>query len=593
MTVYHAPTRDMRFCIEQLADLDGIGKLPGMEAAEPDVIESVLEEAGRLATEVLAPLNAEGDRNGARIEGDDVHETPGFAAAYQQFVESGWNSAPFSADHGGGGLPNVVSFAVGEIWQAANMAFSLCPMLSQAAVEALLAHGSKELQEKYLPKMISGEWTGTMDLTEPQAGSDLAAVACKAVPQDDHYLITGQKIFITWGDHQMTDNIIHMVLARLPDAPAGVKGISLFLVPKFMVNDDGSPGARNDMRPVSIEHKIGIHGSPTCVVSFGDNGGAVGYLVGERHNGLACMFTMMNLARLHVGIEGVGIADRAYQRAARYAKERVQGGAPGEEGRVTIIHHPDVRRMLMTMKSQIEAMRAFCTCAGDAMDFALHSTDTDEKAQNQSRLDLLVPAVKGWCTETAQEIVSLAVQVHGGMGFVEETGAAQHFRDARIATIYEGTTGIQASDLVGRKILRDEGRAMTALIGDIRQTILELADDDELDEIERNLRIAVDTLEAATAFLIERQRDDVHTAGSVSFNMLMLAGVTAAGWQMARAALVSRRHLAARAQDAGFYEAKIITTKFFAQQILPRSRAYGEAILAGSDNIMVLAEDRF
>ncbi|MDH3588390.1 MAG: acyl-CoA dehydrogenase [Gammaproteobacteria bacterium] len=593
MTVYHAPTRDMRFCTEELADLDGISRLPGMEAAEADVVQAVLEEAGRLATEVLAPLNPEGDRNGARIQGDDVHETPGFADAYRQFVEGGWNSLPFSADHGGGGLPSVVSFPVGEIWQASNMAFSLCPMLSQAAVEALIAHGSEALQKTYLPKLISGEWTGTMDLTEPQAGSDLAAVASKAVPQDDHYLITGQKIFITWGDHQMTDNIIHMVLARLPDAPTGVKGISLFLVPKYLVDDSGNTGPRNDMRPVSIEHKIGIHGSPTCVISLGDNGGAIGYLVGEKHNGLACMFTMMNLARLHVGIEGVGIADRAYQRAARYAKERVQGNAAGSNERVTIIHHPDVRRMLMTMKSTVEGMRALCTVAGSAMDFATYSTDADEKARNKARLDLLVPAVKGWCTEEAQQVVSLGVQIHGGMGYVEETGAAQHFRDARIATIYEGTTGIQAQDLVGRKILRDEGRAMDVLIADIRKTVQELSEVDEFGDIERNLHLAVDALESATAFLIENQREDPHTAGAVSYYLLMLTGVTAAGWQMGRSALIARNKLENNAEGASFFQAKIVTSKFFCEHLLSRARAYGDAIAAGSANVMALDETQF
>ncbi|MBT8132257.1 MAG: acyl-CoA dehydrogenase, partial [Gammaproteobacteria bacterium] len=351
MTVYHANTRDMRFCVEELTDLEAIAGLPGMDATEADVIQAVIEEAGRLASEVLAPLNPEGDRNGARLEGDNVIETPGFAEAYRQFVDGGWNSLPFPAEFGGGGLPSVVAFPVSEIWQAANMSFSLCPMLSQAGVDALMAHGTTELQKTYLPRLVTGEWTGTMDLTEPQAGSDLAAINSKAVPKDDHYLISGQKIYITWGDHQMTDNIIHMVLARLPDAPEGVKGISLFLIPKFLVDKDGKPGARNDMRPVSLEHKMGIHASPTCVMSFGDNGGAVGYLVGEKHNGLTCMFTMMNLARLHVGIQGAGIAERAYQRAVRYAKDRVQGYADGQSGRVTIIHHPDVRRMLMTMKS--------------------------------------------------------------------------------------------------------------------------------------------------------------------------------------------------------------------------------------------------
>ncbi len=593
MPTYHAPTRDMLFCTVELADLQGVAGLPGMEAAEADVVHAVLEEAGRLASEVLAPLNREGDRNGARIEGDDVFETPGFGEAYRQFAEGGWNSLPFDSAHGGGGLPAVVSFPVAEIWQGANMAFSLCPMLTQAAVDALVAHGSPELQERYLSRLVSGEWTGAMDLTEPQAGSDLAAVACKAVPEGDHYRLTGQKIYITWGDHQMTDNIVHMVLARLPDAPAGVKGISLFLVPKFLVNDDGSPGERNDMRPVSIEHKLGIHGSPTCVMSFGDNEGAIGYLVGEQHNGLACMFTMMNLARLHVGIEGVGISERAYQRAAHYARERVQGTSPGANGRVAIVEHPDVRRMLMTMRSLIEGMRALCTIAGEALDFANHAGDPERKKASKARLDLLVPAVKGWCTEEAQRVTSLGVQIHGGMGFVEETGAAQHFRDARIATIYEGTTGIQAQDLVGRKILRDGGREMTALIADIRSTVNELADIGDFADLERNLRVAVDALEEATAFLLDQQQNDINTAGAVSYNLLMLTGLVTAGWQMGRAALIAREKLDGEGGDRRFYEDKIVTARFFAQHLLPQARAYNDAVLAGSESVMALAPDRF
>ncbi len=591
MTEYHAPTRDIRFAIEELADLKAIAQLPGMEAAEADVVESVLEEAGRFGTEVLAPLNAEGDRNGARIEGSDVHETPGFAAAYRQFVDGGWNAMPFPERIGGSGLPAAVSFAIVEIWQSANMAFSLCPMLTQAAVEAIDEHGDAAQQEIYLPKLVSGEWAGTMDLTEPQAGSDLAAVRCRAEPEGDHYRLTGQKIYITWGDHQMTDNIVHMVLARLPDAPEGVKGISMFLVPKFLVNDDGTIGQRNDMRPVSIEHKLGIHASPTCVISFGDSGGALGYLVGEPNQGLTYMFTMMNNARLMVGVEGAGIAERAYQRALQYAKERVQGNAPGISDRVTIIHHPDVRRMLMLMKSQCEAMRALYVVAGAAMDFARNSSDEQERKRHRARLDLLVPAVKGWCTEQGQEVTSLALQVHGGMGYVEETGAAQHFRDARIATIYEGTTGIQALDLAVRKVRRDGGKAMRELIADVRATILELADVGEFAALERHLRVAVDTLESVTEYLL--QTDDPNDPGAASFNLLMLTGTTAAGWQMARAALIARARIEDGAAGADFYRAKIVTANFFAEHVLTRARGYGDAALAGSQSVMALAEDQF
>ncbi|NND59433.1 MAG: acyl-CoA dehydrogenase, partial [Gammaproteobacteria bacterium] len=564
---------------------------PGFEAAEADVVQSVLDEAGRFGNEVLAPLNVEGDRNGARLDGEDVRETPGFADAYRQFVESGWNALPFNESIGGSGLPAAVSFAVSEIWQSANMSFSLCPMLTQAGVEALEFHGTEEQQRVYLPKLVSGEWAGTMDLTEPQAGSDLAALRCKAVPDGDRYRLSGQKIYITWGDHQMTDNIIHMVLARIEDAPEGVKGISLFLVPKFLVNEDGSLGERNDMRPVSLEHKMGIHASPTCVMSFGENDGAIGYLVGEANNGLACMFTMMNNARLVVGVQGAGIAERAYQRAVSYANDRVQGQAPGSADRVTIIHHPDVRRMLMLMKSQCEAMRALCIVAGGTMDRARNHPDEAVRQQQQARLDLLVPAVKGWCTEQAQEVVSLAVQVHGGMGYVEETGAAQHFRDARIATIYEGTTGIQAQDLARRKVQRDGGRAMTEMIREIRQTVQEVADIGEFSTIERNLRLAVDALESVTSYLLSA--DDPNEAGAASYNLLMLSGTTVAGWLMAQGALIARERLNAGASGSDFYRSKMVTARFFAEHVLVRARGYAEAAMAGGETTMALAADQF
>ncbi len=594
MSNYTAPVDDLNFVINELAGLEGVRKLPGCEDAEPELVGQVLEGAGRLAGEVLAPLNRSGDQNPARIEGDDVIASPGFADAYAQYIADGWNSLPFNPEFGGQGLPNVVSFPVTEIWQSANTAFALCPMLTQAAVEAVEAHGSDDQKHTYLEKLISGEWTGTMDLTEPQAGSDLAAVRCKAVPRGDHYLLQGQKIYITWGDHGMTPNVIHFVLARTPDAPAGVKGISLFLVPKYLLNDDGTPGERNDMRPVSLEHKLGIHASPTCVMSFGDAEGAVGYLVGEENNGLACMFTMMNHARLNVGVQGVAVADRAYQRAVAYARDRVQGVAPGSNERVPIIAHADVRRMLMLMKSQIEAMRAVSVVAAMHMDFAHHATDADEKRRHRARLDLLVPVVKGWCTEQANEVASLGIQVHGGMGFVEDTGAAQHYRDARIAAIYEGTNGIQAQDFVGRKLLRDRGAALDALLEDMTATAVELGSSaGNLADMGRQLEAAIGAMREGSAWLLAHAEDDAQASGSAAFNLMMLAGTVVGGWQMGRAALVARTRLDDNDPAADFLETKIATARFYMAHVLPRAQGYLAAATAGSDVVMGLAEDRF
>ncbi|MCB1823271.1 MAG: acyl-CoA dehydrogenase [Candidatus Competibacteraceae bacterium] len=459
MTTYLAPTRDMRFVIEELAGLDQLTGLPGYEEATPDLVEAILDEAAKLAGEVLAPLNKTGDTQGVHLKAGDVLTADGFKAAYQQFVEGGWNGISGAPDHGGQGLPELVLAATVEMWNAANMSFALCPLLNAGATEALKQHGSDALKAQYLPNMISGTWTGTMNLTEPQAGSDLSAVRAKAVPEADHYRLYGQKIFITWGDHDLADNVIHLVLARTPDAPEGVKGISLFLVPKFLVNADGSLGPRNDVHCVSVEHKLGIHASPTCVMSFGDQDGAIGYLVGRENKGLAHMFTMMNEARQKVGIQGLGIADRAYQQARDYAKDRIQGRPLDQKSgdRVAIIQHPDVRRMLMTMKSQVEAMRAFAYVMAADMDLAHKHPDATERQHRQARVDLLIPVLKGWCTELGVEIASTGVQVHGGMGYVEETGACQYLRDARVAPIYEGTTGIQAADLVGRKLAMRPG----------------------------------------------------------------------------------------------------------------------------------------
>jgi alkylation response protein AidB-like acyl-CoA dehydrogenase len=439
-----------------------------------------------------------------------------------------------------------------------------------------------------VPKLVSGDWTGTMNLTEPQAGSDLAAVKTRAEPKGDHYLIKGQKIFITWGDHDFTDNIVHMVLARLPDAPPGIKGISLFLVPKMLVNDDGSLGAHNDVWPVSLEHKLGIHASPTCVMSYGDGGGAIGYLVGEAHNGIALMFTMMNHARLAVGVQGLSISERAYQQALAYARERVQGSAPGSKERATIIQHPDVRRMLMLMKSGTEAMRGLCYVTAASLDH-MHRGDDASKARHAARFALLTPVVKAWCTELAQELTSLGIQVHGGMGYVEETGAAQHFRDARIVTIYEGTTGIQANDFVGRKIIKDEGAALRDLIAEMRATDVS---GPGLQAIGKPLHAGIDALEQAARVLLERHRDDPSLPGAVAVNLLMLTGTVCAGWYMARSAAAAARQLAAGG-DRDFLEAKLATARFYAEHYLPRARSYLETVQAGAGSFMALRPEQF
>jgi alkylation response protein AidB-like acyl-CoA dehydrogenase len=466
--------------------------------------------------------------------------------------------------------------------------------LTAGAAEALASHGSEALKQVYLPKLVSGEWTGTMELTESQAGSDLASVRTKAWPEGDHYLIAGQKIFITWGDHEIAQNIVHLVLARLPDAPPGVKGISLFLVPKYLVNSDGSLGERNDVRAVSLEHKLGVHASPTCVMSYGDKGGAVGYLVGEAHQGLAYMFVMMNHARLGTGLQGVAISERAYQRAVTYARDRVQGVAPGHKESGPIIRHPDVRRMLMLMRAQIEAMRAVAYVTAAIFDHAHYTEDGEAQARYQARLDLLTPVAKAWCTEVAQEVTTLGVQIHGGMGYVEDTGCAQHFRDGRIITIYEGTTGIQANDLVGRKILRDGGQAMRLLLEEIEQFESQLA------AAGSSLKLFVDTLaegreamSGATEWILEHAQHDIHAAGAVAVNLLMLMGTVVGGWQLARGAYVAQEKLDAGSHDVGFYRAKLATARFYAEQVMPRVRTYLAVVLSGSDAVMALDEAQF
>ncbi|MCD8504288.1 MAG: acyl-CoA dehydrogenase [Burkholderiaceae bacterium] len=545
---YQAPTDDMAFVIRHVIDSQKISQLPGFEEFTDDVIDAVLEEAGKFNAGVISPLNTVSDETGASLgEGNVVTTSPGFKEAYQQYIEAGWNGLSCSPDFGGQGLPELLATATNEMLHSASMSFGLCPMLTAGAIHAIDHHGSDQQKETYLPKLVSGEWAGTMNLTEPQAGSDLAAVTSKAVPNGDHYLISGIKIYITYGEHDLTENIIHLVLARLPDAPAGVKGISLFIVPKFLVNADGSLGARNDVKCISLEHKLGIHGSPTAVMSYGEAGGAVGYLVGKPNEGLAYMFTMMNHARLNVGLQGVAIAERALQQAIWYAYDRVQGKTliAGDQGSspAPIAYHPDVRRMLASMQCRVQAMRALAYEAAAHMDIAAASQDTDVATTAQSKVDVLIPVVKGWCTEQSQDIASLGIQIHGGMGYVEETGAAQHLRDARITTIYEGTTAIQANDFIGRKILRDEGKGVCALIHEVVQTatVLTNSDDEALARLGQQLQQGAQTLRDCVNWVLTHGKTDAAAVYFGSVPMLMLAGDVFGGWMMARAAVASTK----------------------------------------------------
>ncbi len=590
---YHAPVADLRFCLESLCDLEELASRPGYEEATPDMVAAVLDEAGRFAGEVLAPLNGPGDRQGAQLVDGKVQLADGFAEAYAQFVENGWPALDMPAEFGGQGMPKAVGTAVNECWHSANLAFALGPMLTQGAIDAVEAHATDALKATYLENMVSGTWSGTMNLTEPQAGSDLSAVRAKAVPEDDHYRITGQKIFITWGEHEAAGNIVHLVLARLPDAPDGTRGISLFLVPKFLVNADGSLGERNDVRAVSLEHKLGIHASPTCVMSYGDEGGAVGYLVGEENKGLACMFTMMNAARLAVGLQGVAIGERAYQAAAGYAKERVQGSAPGHPGRVAIIEHPDVRRMLLTMRALVEASRALSLVAVAAFDRTARARDDDERRAQQARVDLLTPIVKAWATENGQEVASLGVQVHGGMGYIEETGAAQHLRDARITTIYEGTTGIQALDLVGRKTLRDGGEAMRALLAEMGKLSAALEADGKVADLVDSYAEAVARGAAGLDWLLANGAEDPEVPASVAVPYLMLQGTVCGAWVMARAALAASQRLVAGGGDEAFLHAKLVTARFYFDHVAPRAGAWLATVEAGSRGLADLASEAF
>ncbi len=602
---YVAPVKDMLFTIEHLANIAQVAQLPGFGDAGLDTAQAVLEEAAKFNEGVLAPLNWEGDKYPSSWHDGKVTATPGFKEAHRQFAEAGWQGLQHPVDFGGQGLPKTIGAAVGEMQNSANMSFALCPLLSDGAIEALLTAGSAELNAIYLEKLVSGEWTGTMNLTEPQAGSDLAMVRSRAEPQPDgSYKISGTKIFITWGEHDLTDNIVHLVLARVTGAPEGVKGISLFVVPKFLVNKDGSLGARNDVHCVSIEHKLGIKASPTAVLQFGDKGGAVGYLVGQENRGLEYMFIMMNAARFGVGVQGIAIAERAYQKAVTFAKERVQsrpvdGSLPGS---APIIHHPDVKRMLMSMRATVQGCRSMALVAAAAYDCAHHHADPETRKQNQAFYEFMVPLIKGYSTEMSLEVTSLGVQVHGGMGFIEETGAAQYYRDAKILTIYEGTTAIQANDLVGRKTARDGGQTAKAIAGQVERTEAELVANGSADAVAvaKRLKAAREAFLQVVDFVVgglakapegaAKASPNAVFAGSVPY--LMLAGNLMAGWQLARALLVAQAQIAA-GNDVAFMQAKIITARFYADHMLTKVPGLRDAVLEGSQSVTALALDAF
>ncbi|HET7365063.1 MAG TPA: acyl-CoA dehydrogenase [Burkholderiales bacterium] len=589
MSTYQAPLKDMKFVLHELAGLEQLAKLPGYEEASPDTVDAILEEAAKFATGVLDPINYSGDQEGSTWADGAVRTPKGFREAYTQFCEGGWNALPFEAEWGGQGLPRLVSTPVQEMWKSANLSFSLCPLLTQGAIEALLLRGSEELKRRYLPKMVAGSWTGTMNLTEPQAGSDLSLVRTRAERQGDHYLISGQKIFITYGEHDLAENIVHLVLARTPEAPEGVKGISLFVVPKFIPNEDGKAGKRNSAKCASIEHKLGIHASPTAVMVYDK---AVGYLVGEENRGLEYMFIMMNAARFAVGLEGVAIAERAFQRALAFAKERIQGRDLVQGGKpVPIIRHPDVRRMLMLMKAQTEAMRALAYTTAAAMDYARKHPDAEARKRHQGLVDLMIPVVKGWSTETGIEIASLGVQVHGGMGFVEETGAAQYLRDARITTIYEGTTGIQAMDLVGRKIAREAGATAKAWLASLTALDAELAKSANADvkALRAELAQGVQAVSDCVNYIVESKDPRATFAGAVPF--LKLMGIVAGGWQMARAALAAERRLSSGDKD--FLQAKIATARFYGDHVLVQASALRDTVVKGAAGVLAVPEEQF
>jgi len=599
---YTAPVKDMMFVLNELAGLKEIQQLPGCEDATPETVEAVLTECAKFTGEVLAPLNWTGDREGAKWNQGHVKTASGFKEAFKGYTEGGWQGLSHPQEFGGQGLPKAVATACMEMNNASNLSFALCPMLTDGAIEALLTAGTQEQKDTYIPKLISGDWTGTMNLTEPQAGSDLAAVRTRAVPQaDGTYRVFGQKIYITYGEHDMAENIIHLVLARTPTAPAGVKGISLFIVPKVMVNADGSLGKRNDVYCASIEHKLGIHASPTAVLLYGDNKGevgegAIGYLVGQENRGLEYMFIMMNAARFGVGMQGIGLAARAYQKAVQYAHDRVQSrpvdGSAAQA--VSIIHHPDVKRMLMSMRSQVEAARTLAMVAGAASDAAHFHPDEAVRKQNMAVYEYMVPLVKGWSTELSVEVASTGVQVHGGMGFIEETGAAQYYRDAKILAIYEGTTAIQANDLVGRKTARDGGATAKALAAQIEATERALAERSSVNAkaVLKRLTAARKAFLATVDFVLANVKSNPNAVFAGSVNYLKLAGITMGGWQMARSLIAAEDAIAAGSTDA-FYATKVATARFFADHELSRVPGLADSVVEGAEGTVAMAVEQF
>jgi alkylation response protein AidB-like acyl-CoA dehydrogenase len=580
MSTYRAPVEDMQFVIDELCEIESsLGSLEGFAEAGvgPELTTALLDESARVCEEVLAPLRRVGDEHPACCSDGAVTLSPGYADAFRQLASGGWLGISAPVAYGGQGLPEIYTTAACEMWNSADMSMALAPTLSLGAALAINTHGSEAQKQTYLEKIYTGEWTATMNLTEAGAGSDLGVMKSRAVPEADHYRLSGQKIFITWGDHDATDNIVHLVLAKVPGAPGGSKGISLFIVPKFLVNEDGSLGRRNDVYPVSTEHKMGIHGSPTCVMAFGDNEGAIGYLVGQENQGMRYMFTMMNEARLKIGLQGLSVGEGAYQQAVAWARERVQGGVP-------IIQHADVKRMLLTMRALNEAMRAFAYSEAITMDRAHHLKD----AAQQSRIDLVIPVIKGWLTEVGVELASLGMQVHGGMGYIEETGAAQYLRDVRIAAIYEGTNGIQAQDLVARKLCRDGGRAMVALLAEVDATVT--ACDGELAGVGAGLQRGLEELRRTTAHLLAEYSGNEQVVMGKAFDYLMQLGYVMGAWHMARAAVVSAARVAG-GSDNPFYERKMATTRFYMENILPRARGYAAVILDGGPALRDYPQD--
>lgn len=591
MSTYTPPIEDIKFVLRHIAGYDDVAALPGFEDASWDLVDAVLEEAGKVATGVVSPLNSVGDTQGSKLVDGAVRTPDGWKEAFDTLAEGGWIGLSCDPEHGGQGLPVTIGSAVSEMWQGANMSFALCNLLTQGAIDALELNGSEAQKALYIEPMISGQWAGTMNLTEPQAGSDLSAVKSKAIPEGDHFRISGQKIFISYGDHDLTENIIHLVLARLPDAPAGVKGISLFVVPKILFNEDGSLGEANDVHCVSLEHKLGIHASPTAIISFGDNEGAIGHLVGEANHGLKYMFVMMNRARFEMGVQGIGIAEMAYQQARDYALDRVQGRPLGREAGTPIIGHPDVRRMLMSMKSQIEAMRGVAFATGALMDHAAKLDDEVAQSKAYAHVEFMTPVIKGWCTEVAQELTSVGVQIHGGVGYVEETGAAQHLRDARITTIYEGTTAIQANDFVFRKVLRDKGTMAQSIISDMRALDAQLSGID-LSGVRSALNQGVDHFEAATNWMLSHAAEPAQCAAG-AYAYLRLAGTVLGGYQMARAAKAAQTELGQSPDNTSFLQAKMKTADFYASHIMVEAQAYANKVTGGAECVFGLSDEQF